>query len=146
MASGEILLSMETQAAAKKNFQLEQRCQPAPVRVPSQRSLAPSATSVTTVDNDKGDNEMMRGAVHGSPGICLTCEENPRKPQLGDRLMKGLCGPLMFIAILHFCLWLLWSMCLPFRHTTVVSVFLQACCLSWVLTLSLDESTSLCTS
>ena len=35
--------------------------------------------------NDKGDNEMFLGAVHRSPGICLTAEETPRKPQLGDR-------------------------------------------------------------
>ena len=47
--------------------------------------------SVTSVANDKGDNEMILGAVHRSPGICLTAEENPRKSQLGDRLMKGLC-------------------------------------------------------
>ena len=33
---------------------------------------------------------MILGAVHKSPGICLTAEENPRKLQLGDRLMKGL--------------------------------------------------------
>ena len=52
--------------------------------------------------NDKGDNEMILGAVHRCPGICLTAEENPRKPQLGDRLME-LCdqsssqmGPLSF--------------------------------------------------
>ena len=31
---------------------------------------------------------MILGVVHRSPGICLTAEENPRKPQLGDRLMK----------------------------------------------------------
>ena len=60
---------------------------PDPVGVPSQRPLAPGVTSVA---NDKGDNEMILGAVHRSPGICLTAEENPRKPQLGDRLMKGL--------------------------------------------------------
>ena len=60
---------------------------PAPVRVPSQRSLAPSVASVA---NDKGDNEMILGAVQRSPGICPTAEENPRKPQLGDRMMKGL--------------------------------------------------------
>ena len=60
---------------------------PAPVRIPSQRPLAPSVTSVA---NDKGDNEMMPGAVH-DPGICLTVEANPGKPQLGDRLMKELC-------------------------------------------------------
>ena len=64
---------------------------PAPVRVPSQRPLAPSVASVTSVANDKGDNEMILGAVHRSAGICLKAEENPRKPQLGDRVMKGLC-------------------------------------------------------
>ena len=59
----------------------------APVRVPSQRPLTPSVTSVTSVANDKGDNEMIPVAVHR----CLTSEENPGKPQLEDRLMKGLC-------------------------------------------------------
>ena len=35
--------------------------------------------------NYKGDNKMIRGAVHRSPGMCLTTEENPEKTQLGDR-------------------------------------------------------------
>jgi hypothetical protein len=61
-----------------------------PVRVPSQRPLAPSVASVTSVANDKDDDEMILGAVHISPAICLAAEENPRKPLLGDRLMKGL--------------------------------------------------------
>ena len=52
----------------------------APVRVPSQMSLAPSVTSVTSVANDKDDNEMIMGTVHRSRGICLTAEENPGKP------------------------------------------------------------------
>ena len=64
----------------------------APVRIPSQKPLVPSFTSVTSVVNDKGDNEIILGAVHRSPGICLTAEENPRKPQLRDRLMKRQCG------------------------------------------------------
>ena len=64
---------------------------PAPVRVPSQRPLAPSIASVALVPNDKSDNEMIQGAVRRSPSICVTAKENPRKPQLGDRLMKGLC-------------------------------------------------------
>ena len=34
---------------------------------------------------------MILGAVRRSPGICLKAEENPRKSQLGHRLMKGLC-------------------------------------------------------
>ena len=63
---------------------------PGPVRVPSQRPLAPSVVSVTSVANDKGDNEMILGVVYRSPGICLTAEENPRKPHLAERLMKGL--------------------------------------------------------
>jgi hypothetical protein len=54
---------------------------PAPVRVPSQRPLATSVASLTSVANDKD-------AMHRSPGICLTAEENPRKPQLRDSLMK----------------------------------------------------------
>ena len=60
-----------------------------PVRVPIQRLLAPSVASVSSVANDKGDNEMILRAVHRSPGIYFTAEENPIKPQLGDRLMKG---------------------------------------------------------
>ena len=64
---------------------------PAPVRVPSLRPLVPRVMSVTSVANDKDDNERILGALHRSPGICLTAEENPRKPQLGDRLIKGLC-------------------------------------------------------
>ena len=58
---------------------------PAPVRVPSQTPLAPSVASITSVANDKGDNEMIPGAVHRSPDTCLTAEENPGKPQLGYR-------------------------------------------------------------
>ena len=27
-------------------------------------------------------------AMHRSPGICLTAEENPRKPQLGEGAMR----------------------------------------------------------
>jgi hypothetical protein len=50
---------------------------PAPLPVPSQRPLAPSVTSVA---NDKGDNEMIPGAVHRSPKVCLTVEGNPGKP------------------------------------------------------------------
>ena len=60
----------------------------APVRVPSQRSLSPSVTSVT---NNKADNEMIPGVVHRFRGIFLKAEENPGKPQLGGRLIKGLC-------------------------------------------------------
>ena len=64
---------------------------PVNVRIPSQRPLAPRVASVTSVTNDKGENEMNPGAVQSSPGIFLTAVENPGKPQLGDRLMKGLC-------------------------------------------------------
>ena len=61
---------------------------PAPIRVPNQRLVAPSVTSVTSVSDEKGDNEMIPGAVHRSRGICFTVEEIPGKPQLRDRLMK----------------------------------------------------------
>ena len=65
---------MEPWAAAKKTFR--GAVPPAPVRVPSQRKLAPNVASVTMAACDKGDNEMMLGAVHKSPGICLSVEEN----------------------------------------------------------------------
>ena len=43
---------------------------PAPVRVHSQKPLAPSVALVTSVANDKGDNEMILGAVHRSRSPC----------------------------------------------------------------------------
>ena len=57
----------------------------APVRVPSQRPFSPGGTSAKSVTaNDKGDNEMILGAVHRSPGICFTAEVNPGNPKLGN--------------------------------------------------------------
>ena len=58
---------------ATKNFLTRLAVQPAPVRVRSQRPLAPNATSVPSVAND---NEMISGAVHRSFSICLKGEEN----------------------------------------------------------------------
>ena len=66
---------------------------PAPVRVPSQWTLAPSVTSVTSVANDKGDNEMILGTVHRSPGICLTVEENPQKTSARSQSDEGAVRP-----------------------------------------------------
>jgi hypothetical protein len=73
---------MRPWAAARKKRLVSVVVPPALVRVPSQRPLAPSVASVTSVASDKGDNDMILGAVHRSPGICLTAEENPRNPQL----------------------------------------------------------------
>ena len=61
---------------------------PAPVRVPSQRPLDPSVALVTSVANDKGDNEMILGAVHRSSGIFLTAKEYPRELQLGEGVLR----------------------------------------------------------
>ena len=44
---------------------------PAPVRFPNQRPLAPSVASITSVANDMGDNEMILGVVHRSPGFLV---------------------------------------------------------------------------
>ena len=49
---------MEPWAVAKK-LSVSVVVSPTPVRVPSQRPLAPSVASVTSVANDKGDNEMI---------------------------------------------------------------------------------------
>ena len=53
----------------KKKLSVSVAVPPAPVRVTSQRPLAPSVVSVTSVPNDKDVNEMILGAVHRSPGI-----------------------------------------------------------------------------
>ena len=53
----------------QKNLSVSMSVPPAPVRVSSQRPLAPNVTSVTSAANDKGDNEMILGAMHRSPGI-----------------------------------------------------------------------------
>ena len=82
------LLTMEPWAAAKKSFKLVWRCHQFLSGFLAKGYLPQSVTSVA---NDKGDNEMILEAVHRSFGICLTAEENPRKPQLVDSLMKGLC-------------------------------------------------------
>jgi hypothetical protein len=62
----------------KKNLknQLVWRCHQHLSGFLAKRPLAPSVASVTSVANDKVDNEMILGPVYRSPGICLTAEEN----------------------------------------------------------------------
>ena len=57
---------------------------PASDRIPSQWLLVPSVMSVTSVANDRGDDETIRGegAVLRSRAFYLAAEENPGKPQL----------------------------------------------------------------
>ena len=54
-------MSMEPWAATQKKLSVSVAVPPAPVLVPSQRPLAPSFASGTSVANDKGDNEMILG-------------------------------------------------------------------------------------
>ena len=51
------LLFMERWGVRPKKFQTSVPVPPAPVRVPSQRLLAPSVVSIMSVANDKDDNE-----------------------------------------------------------------------------------------
>ena len=67
---------------SKKSFKQIWQCHQLLSGFPSQKSLVPSIMSVA--------NEMIPGTAHRSPGIWLIAEKNPRKPQLGDRLIKGL--------------------------------------------------------
>ena len=66
---------MEPWVAAKQSFKLVWRCHQVLSGFLAKGHFAPSVASVTLVANDKGDNEMILGAVHRS-GICLTAEEN----------------------------------------------------------------------
>ena len=56
---------------------------PAPVRIPTQCSFSASVKLGMCMLPNKTDNEMP-GAMHRSRCTCLTTEENPGKPQLGD--------------------------------------------------------------
>jgi hypothetical protein len=76
-------LSIEQWAVGKKKLSVSVAVPPSPVRVPTQKSLAPSVASDTLVANDKGDAKIILGSVIRSAGICLTVEENSRKPQQG---------------------------------------------------------------
>ena len=50
------------------------------------KAHVPRVPRQSRLSANKGDDEMIPGFVHISPGICLTAEENPEKPQLGDRI------------------------------------------------------------
>ena len=68
-----VLLSMEPWAPAKK-LSVSVAVPPAPVRVPSQRPLAPSVMSVA---NDKGDNKMILGLCTDILAFALQPRETP---------------------------------------------------------------------
>ena len=76
-------------AAKKKKLSVTMAVPPAPVRVPSQRPLAPRVASVTLVANDNGDNEMILGAVCRSPRISL----QPRKTSAKRPSYEGAVQP-----------------------------------------------------
>ena len=75
-------------SCGQKKLSVSVAVPPAPVQVPSQRPLAPSVASVTSVANDKGDNEIISG---GCAQMSWYLPYSRGKPQLGDHLMKGLC-------------------------------------------------------
>ena len=76
---------MEPWAAAKKSFKLVWRCHQFPSGFLTKGHLPQVSCQSHLPANDKGDNEMIPGAVHRTPGIYLIAEENPGKSQLGDR-------------------------------------------------------------
>ena len=71
------LLPMEPWGLRPTKFQTSVAVPPAPVRVPRQRQLALSVASVTSVANDKDDNEMILGPVHRSPAFVLQLRKTP---------------------------------------------------------------------
>ena len=74
------MLSMEPLGLRPKNFQTSLVVPPAPLRIHSQRPLAPNVASVTSVPNDKGDNEMILGAVHRKPQLEEPSDEGAVRP------------------------------------------------------------------
>ena len=74
---------MEPWVATNKCFKLVWRCQQLLSGFLAIGHLPRASRQSHLSNNDKGDNGMIPGAVHRSPGICLTAEENPGKLQLG---------------------------------------------------------------
>ena len=64
----------------QKSFKLVWRCHQLLSGFLAKDHLPRVVASVTSVANDKGDNEVILRAVHRSPGICLTAEENISQP------------------------------------------------------------------
>ena len=62
---------------------------PALVQVQNHCPLARISRQSCLKSNNEGDNELILGADHRSPSICLSAEEKPRKPLLGDPVMKA---------------------------------------------------------
>ena len=79
-----VLLPMEPWTAAKENFKLVWLCHQLFSGFLANGKLPRVSHQPRLWGNDKSVNEMMR-AVHNSPGICLTAEENSGRPQLGHR-------------------------------------------------------------
>ena len=54
------------------------------------KSYLPRVSRQLNLSVNKSDREIISGLVRRYPGIYLTAEENPGKPQLGNRLIKAL--------------------------------------------------------
>jgi len=67
----------------KKNFMLVLRCHQLLSRFVVNDHLS-RALRLSRLSDIKGVDEMKPGAVHRSPGICLTASENLGKPQIGE--------------------------------------------------------------
>ena len=67
---------MESRVAAN-DFYARVAVPPAAIRVLANGHLPRVSRQSYLLANDKGDNEMILGAVYRSPGIYLTAEENP---------------------------------------------------------------------
>jgi hypothetical protein len=67
---------MEPWAAGKKNFKLAWQCCQLLSEILANGHLPQVSHQSCLSANDEGDNKMVPGAVHRSPGICLTAEEN----------------------------------------------------------------------
>ena len=67
----------EAMGCGLKKLSVSVAVPPAPVQVHCQKPLAPSVASVTSVANDKGDNEMILGLCTGLLAIALQPRKTP---------------------------------------------------------------------
>ena len=78
---------MEPLAAAKNASKLGWRCHQILSGFLANGHLPRVSRQSRLSANDKGDNEIIPGAVHRAPDIYLTAEESPGKPQLRNKCL-----------------------------------------------------------
>ena len=105
----------------EKSFKLVWRCHHILSRFLANGHLPRVSRQSLLSSNVKGDNKIKSGAVHRSSGIYFWAEENPRRSQLGDRLMKAVRPVIASNGVLYLKISSSESQSMPLRENGICS-------------------------